>query len=192
MSARLLIPPAIEPITLPEAKAHLRIDSDHEDALIAGKIRAAREQAEERTRRALITQTWQYTLPAFPVCRRIDLPRPPLQSVESIHYYTEDGTEHALDSSSYLAVTAPLLGAVVLAPAAEWPTATLRPYEGVVITYVAGYGDGAGDVPESIREWMLMHVGESYERRETVTIGAPIMRSPIWPALLEKYKVPRF
>ena len=71
-----LLPPAVVPVALDEAKAFLRIDDDREDALIAGFIRSATALAEAFTGQCLIVRdvaggvapvrTWQ-RLPAAPV-----------------------------------------------------------------------------------------------------------------------------
>mgnify|MGYP000365478232 CR=1 FL=1 len=74
--------PAVEPISLAEAKAHLRVDTSADDSLITSLIVAARKYFEERTRRSLITQSWKLTLDDFPT--EFTLTRPPIQSVTSV------------------------------------------------------------------------------------------------------------
>lgn len=58
--------PAVEPITLSEAKAHLRVTDTVEDALISNLIKAAREEVEQATGLALITQEWRLYLDSWP------------------------------------------------------------------------------------------------------------------------------
>jgi uncharacterized phiE125 gp8 family phage protein len=87
MGLKLVTPPAIEPVTLAEAKAHLRLDTESDDGYVPALITAARERVELFLRRALITQVFECTVDDFPAHdRAIDLPRPPLQSVEWIKY----------------------------------------------------------------------------------------------------------
>jgi hypothetical protein len=68
MPSKITTAPASEPLSLPEAKLHLRIDDDVtiDDSLINDLIAAAREDAELITRRALVTQKWQCVLDTFP------------------------------------------------------------------------------------------------------------------------------
>lgn len=188
---RVVTPPAIEPVSLAEARLHLRVDSDAEDALIAGLIRTAREQAEHRTRRALITQTLEAIYCGFPWGGALELPRPPLQSVTSVKYYDVADAEATLAAALYSVDTAALLGRVVLDDGQSWPTTALRPAQGVIVRYVAGYGDGAGDVPESIRHWILLTVGELFERREHATAGTTVTPNPFVDRLLDEYRIVR-
>src|SRR5690348_16556758 len=99
MSLRLIADPATEPVSLAEAKAHLRVTASDEDALISALIIAAREAAEHELGRALITQTWEKTLDLFPDA--IELTNPPVQSVASVQYLDIDGVEQTLSSVSY-------------------------------------------------------------------------------------------
>ena len=62
----LVTAPASEPVSLTEAKAHLRLDSADDDSLITALIRSARETAEAHMRRALVSQTWRLSLDRFP------------------------------------------------------------------------------------------------------------------------------
>ncbi|PZN51615.1 MAG: hypothetical protein DIU65_11005, partial [Proteobacteria bacterium] len=53
------VEPAAEPVTLAEVKVHLRIDGTTEDELVAGLVRAARQEVERATGMALIEQSWR-------------------------------------------------------------------------------------------------------------------------------------
>lgn len=85
------VEPAEEPITLEEAKSHLRVDIEDDDNLILNLITAARQKAESILKRALITQTWIYYPDDFPDKDYIELPMPPLQSVSSVTYTDYNG-----------------------------------------------------------------------------------------------------
>ena len=63
---QLVIQPVGEPVTLAEAKLHLRVDYTDDDALITSLITVARQYAEGLTHRSFITQTWKYAMDAFP------------------------------------------------------------------------------------------------------------------------------
>lgn len=165
--------PAVEPLTVAEAKDHLRIDHNDEDVLLNSLIMAARQHVESPlTNRSLITTTWNYYLPSFGFGSEIELPRPPLQSVTGIYYTTDGGSETEFDSSKYSVDTYSTPGRIVLNRTESWPTDELEEVNGVRIEFVAGYGDDDVDVPQAIRQAMLLIVAEMYENREDVVVGA--------------------
>jgi len=164
---KLETPPAKEPITLEEMKAHLRVDINNDDSLIAALIKAAREYAENFTGLALITQTWKMVMDSFPSCNEISLLHPPLQKVESIKYTTAEGIEKTVAASDYLLDTASLPGRIVLKDGKSWASDKLIDANGVAILYKAGFGDNGTFVPEGIKMAMKLMVGNFYEYRES-------------------------
>ena len=66
MPMQLMTPPAGEPISLAEAKLHLRVDFDDDDSLIQVLISAARQAAETLTNRQFVTARWRMVLDSFP------------------------------------------------------------------------------------------------------------------------------
>ncbi|MGE5553301.1 MAG: head-tail connector protein [Betaproteobacteria bacterium] len=178
MALVLITPPDVEPVTLQEAKAHLRIDGTEEDALITALITAAREYCEACQSRAYLEQTWELVLDAFPKEAYIELPRPPLRSIVSVKYIDKDGAETTWDPTNYVVDTASQPGRLVLAYGKTWPAVTLRP-AGVRVQYKAGYGTAASAVPARVRQAMLLLIGHWYEHRETVNIGNIVTEIPM-------------
>lgn len=184
MPLALVTPPTEEPVSLPNAKSHLRVTSSDEDSLIDNLIRGAREWVENFTERALVTQTWDYTLDGF-ATDEIVIPRPPLQSVTSIKYIDPDGVEQTLATSEYVVDTAAARGIVCLAYGKAWPSTRVQA-NAVTIRFVAGYGAAAA-VPAPIKAACLLMIGELFARREHALVGAPIVVVPVsaeyllWP-----------
>ena len=172
----VLVPPAEEPVSLAEAKLHLRVDHPDEDARITALIKAAREWCEAFQARAYCTQTLRLHMERWPrPCGRsngrlIWLPRPPLQAVQAIRYTLADGTQRTLPTSSYAVQTASQPGAVVLVPGADWPSEPLAPGLPVTVDYVAGYG-GPTAVPERVKQAMLLLIGHWHENPSAVITG---------------------
>lgn len=162
MSLRLITPPASEPLTREQAKNHLRIDIDDDDTLVDSLITVARQRAEEYTRRAFITQTWEWTL--NPRCKRITL-RSQVQQIDTVFL---DGEE--LSPTQYELIGDDLLLKSMIT-------------RSIAVTYTAGYGDDAENVPEQIKQAILQIVGHLYENRESQ--GIP----PLAEDLLSLYKV---
>jgi uncharacterized phiE125 gp8 family phage protein len=158
---KLSTPPAEEPVSLQEARSHLRLESG-EDEYLAGLIIAARRYCETFQSRAYVTQTWDLCLDAFPPSR-IKIPVPPLQSVTFIKYKDSDGVFQTLDPSTYLVDAFGEPGLICLAYGKSWP-ATYPEKNSVQIRFVAGYGTAA-DVLQEIKQAILMKVADLYEHR---------------------------
>ncbi|MBL29556.1 MAG: hypothetical protein CMM50_18655 [Rhodospirillaceae bacterium] len=180
MALTLVTAPAAEPVTVAEAKAHLRVDLDDDDALIGRLITAARQGGEDFTGRSFVTQAWRLTLDRVPGTslswwdgwregaavdgcpNAISLPRPPLQSVSAVTLFGEDGATTEWAAANYFVDGDG--GRLVLCDGSAWPT-LVRTVAGLSVTYVAGYGDEASDVPAALRQAVLAHVAALYEHR---------------------------
>jgi uncharacterized phiE125 gp8 family phage protein len=188
MSILLVEPPLIEPITLDEAKAHLRVSGADSDTLISLYIRAARQGLDGRTGwldRSLNTQTWELRLDRFPV-GPVLLPYPPVQGVVGITYLDPDGGTVLLPIDQY-SVDIGSEPARVWAGSGGWP-ATDASLASVMIQYMAGYGDEAEDVPWSIRAALLLMIGDMYEHREA-NVERPLTNNPAVKSLLDPFRV---
>lgn len=162
--------PAAEPISLNEAKLHLRVDIADENTAIESWITAARLSAERFLNRALVTQTFDLFLDCWPAGRIINVPRPPLQSVSFIKYTDDEGNESTLPAGQYLVSTAGEPGQVVLKNAYSWPSVDLREVDGIQVRFVAGYGNAAA-VPANFKTAMYLWLGDFYENRENTVIS---------------------
>lgn len=171
MALKQTIAPSIEPVTLTEAKLHLRVDTTTEDTLITTLISTARQYCEGYQRRAYITQTWELWLDSFPADDRIDMPLPPLQSITSIKYYDIADVEHTMPAADYFADVKSQPGRVSLVYNKTWPAEALRPANGVCITFMVGYGLTAASVPEKAKQSILLLVAHYFENRESVSAG---------------------
>lgn len=162
MSLRLVTPAASAAVSLAEAKAQLRVDSTDEDTLITSLVVAATDMAEQQTRRAIMPQTWELALDAFPT--KFELTRVPVSSITSVKYTDYTGVEQTLDPSAYVLDTSDDYGYAYVRPAygTEWPSAR----DGVKVRYVAGYANAAA-VPEPIKQWIKLMVSTMFDNRET-------------------------
>ena len=166
MQTKIYTAPAEEPVTIEEAKLQCRVDTADEDVLFERLISAARRYVETFQRRALITQTWEAYLDAWPSEAYIDLPYPPLQSVTSITYKDTAGSASTFGSANYIVDIGRTPGRVYLAYDASWPSTTLYPTSGITVRYVCGYGATGKSVPAETRQGLLLLVAHLYENRE--------------------------
>lgn len=140
--------------------------------------------------RAMITQTWVMKLPDFPAGCRIVLPLPPLQSVTSITYLDTNNASQTLASSEYVVVKGGEIakGYIELAEGSSWPSTYDHP-EAVTITFVAGYGDDASDVPGNIKAAGLLMVDDLYRHRSSQSVDYEVHSNPAANNLLAPYMV---
>jgi uncharacterized phiE125 gp8 family phage protein len=149
--------------------------TSEEDTLISALITAAREYCETFQHRAYITQEWELNLDTWPDKDYIEIPMPPLQSVESIKYYDTDGVEHVvydpdetipIGVDDFIIDTKSEPGRIKLAWGKSWPGTTLQPANGICIAFTAGYGDAATDVPRKPIAALKLALGYLYEHRD--------------------------
>lgn len=168
--SRLITPPGVEPVTVAELKAQARgVDHDEEDGLLQQMITVARELAEQRTGRALITQTWQQT--SRPRNGWVELRKWPAIEVISVN----------VDAG-------PLAGDTWQAFLGDSAGVQVRDAIGhVSVEYIAGYGDTADPVPAAIRQWILIAAATMYEHREAEVVGGSVSSLGYVDGLLDPY-----
>lgn len=213
MTLILITAPAVEPITLAEARLHLKLETtgspaaNADDDLIDGLITGIREHLDGPAGilgRALCTQTWDLMLKEFPSDDNgdapIKIPLPPLQYVNFIQYMDDDGLWQTLAASNYQITGGNAFRPAKIYPAYNevWPSVRDRP-EAVRVRFTAGYldnsspGDTQEGVPAAIKAGMKMMLGHLYENREAVNIGSITTELPLGTQLLfAPYRVSMF
>jgi len=204
MPLQLITPAAEEPVSLAEAKRHLRVESADDDALIASLISAARQAAETLTGRQFVTARWKLVLDSFPgpslmgvpaglpfslPAHAILLPKCPVQSVFAIRYRDMSGTTQTMPRADYTADTACEPARVTPVFGSAWPV-SLPQIGAVTLVFAAGYGDAAS-VPAGIKSWIKLRVGSLYAHREEVALLASgkIESLSFIDGLLDPYRV---
>jgi hypothetical protein len=219
LSYNLIAGPVVEPVTLDQAKDHLRVTFTDDDVLIGSLITAARQWAELYCNRAFFNQTWCLTLDAFPFywggnspgtvptrqrhgqgiysgyydCLAIRLPKPALVSVTSITYVDVTNTPQTLSPSAYFVDPASEPARIVPQTSLSWPTSQVYLPGTVAVTYVAGtYGDGinVNTCPSTVQSALLLIISHLYANRGDAS--AQIMMSPAVTMLLDTVKCPIF
>ncbi|MBG0810583.1 phage head-tail connector protein [Methylosinus sp. H3A] len=176
MVPELLFGPALEPVSLDDAKAWLRLDSSDEDQLLSALIVSARMTVEAYARRFFVTQSWRMRLDAWPPHtlrrRTLAIPFAPFRSVSAIRVFDSSDVSQTLPGASYRAPATRDSGRVVFADAPAQPG---RARDGIEIDVVAGYGDAATDTPEPLRRAILALVAHWHENRgDAGDVGAPL------------------
>lgn len=176
-------PASVYPINLEEAKLHLKVDIDEDDDLIQGLIiPAATSRAEAFLNRRLMTQTVELRMDSFP-CGGFALLADPIQSVDSVKYYDANNVEQTLSLSAYETDLTPFAGWI--RPVDSWPD-TYDRLHAVRVSMTAGFAS-AEEIPQAIRQGLLLDIWHLYENRGAVNIGnivTPIdlgYESLMWP-----------
>jgi uncharacterized phiE125 gp8 family phage protein len=182
--------PPLEPVTVAEAKAHLRVDGTDEDTLIASLILTSRLHLETALGLALITQSWRLLLDRWPPAKDLEMPLRPLQSIEEVRVLPADGDPTVIDAANYLADAASVPPRLVRT-GVIWPQPG-RVANGVEIDFTAGYGAAPEDVPAPLRQALLLLIAHWYENREPIAVGSPetIVPGPV-SELLQPYRLQR-
>lgn len=174
IGVKIITEPAVEPVSLTEAKARLKVTVSAEDDDITALVAECRAVAEAECNRAFATQTLSLFLDGFPRGgEAIRLPRPPLQSVTWVRYYDEAGDLQTMSADLYHVAANGEPGRVrPTAAQGYWPlTATGKP-ESVEIRYVAGFGL-ASAVPRIAKAAILAILADRHANPDGGDRGIP-------------------
>lgn len=166
MTIAELLPPAVEPVTLAEVKAHLRLDTDDEDALLSALVRTARQYMEAETGLCLIVRLLRLYLDDWPEGRVIQIARGPVQAIEMLTVYDDFGAPVDVNTAGYVLDGAARLARLVLP---ERP-ATARAMNGIEIDFTVGFGESGADVPDTLKRALLLHVAAMFELRGVLAV----------------------
>jgi uncharacterized phiE125 gp8 family phage protein len=168
MAKALVTPPSGQPVTLAQAKAHLKIETNDEDAYLQELIASAVAAVEAETGKAMLTQTWRLYLDDWPACGLVELPVAPVRSVGPITVYAASGTPATLAAADFL-----------LDRHGEPPRLFFRKrpdagreINGIEIDIVAGYGEAGTDVPDQLVRAVLVLVAHWHAHRGAASEAA--------------------
>jgi len=171
------------PLDLTETKLAIRSHTSADDSLVSSWITASGEDFQEETGRQLITARRYFWLECFPLARKIELPRPPLQEVEAVEYYNSDGTLVSFGDGaspevpSWIYTASPTdphgrRGFVELKDGFNWPATQVRALA-VRIQYLCGYGNAHTDIPDLIKSVLRAKVSDRNRLRGGITETQP-------------------
>ena len=171
MTPILLAGPVSEPLSVDEVRGWLQLETHDEDNLLASMIKAARCAVEQAIRRALMLQSWRLRLPHWPQQGEVRLPLSPILSIDAVRGFDAAANVILVDLGQF-----------------KWfgSTLSLRPDStalsafafGVEIVVKAGYGANASDVPEALRQGMLMLIAHWYAHRSDGLHEASVTHFP--------------
>jgi uncharacterized phiE125 gp8 family phage protein len=168
----LVTPPDGLPVSLEEARAHLREDDEAQDELIRSHIATAVEYLDGYSGilgRALMPQSWRQYFSFWPASRSLELTLAPVASITEIRVRLASGGDQVIDPSGYRLVGGQSRPLALFPANASLPALACEP-DAIAVTYAAGYADAAS-VPARARSAILLMVGDLYRFRGTATVG---------------------
>ena len=171
----LITAPQALPVSCDEAKRHLRVYDDADDALISGMIDAAVSWIDGWSGilgRALITQQWRFTLSRFPRSGIIRLPMPPapMESPVVVSYLPCSDDQATILSG--ISIHAGPGGFYILLTSGAPLPATPETDAAVIVDMWAGFGSDGASVPAAIRHAILLYVAWLYDNRGSQNLGS--------------------
>jgi uncharacterized phiE125 gp8 family phage protein len=208
-----IVQPAVEPVTIAELKAHLAITDSGDDDILYDLLAEAREQIEQSSGLALISQQWRMTIDQWPAgssqwwdgvreghpsmlygprgAAWVKLPVYPLISVDSVTVFDEDSNSAAVTIANTFDIdTQQMPGRMGLKFGATWPIA-LRPTNAIQIVYTSGYGSTPASVPRTLRRAVRSLAAYLYAHRGDGCDPVEAMQKSGAQSAVGEYKVTR-
>lgn len=173
--------------TTTEAKDFLKVDTTADDTLIDSLIKAATQSCQIFTNRYFLdTRVTQYSDNWFEFYR---LYKSPVIAITHVKYYDTNDTLQTLASSNYILDNISQPARIGISIDGTLPNLADR-INAVEVKYSVGYGFTSDDVPEGIKQAVLITIGNWYENRQTVITGRTATELPLSSQyLLEQYKI---
>ena len=184
MNKKLITPPVTTPVTLSEAKAHLRLEAAFtaDDNYIISLIGVATAYAESYCNRRLITQTWEKSFEKWTDIELILFGQ--LQEIVQITWLDEDGLSDTLSTDDYIVTgIATDEGRIEFDDDADLST-DLYQVNPIQIRYIVGYYQGevwVTETAQSVGDKVLADYGLIAKCTVEGTTGAS---APMWPATI--------
>ena len=164
-SSTVLVEPGAEPVLVADAMVSLRIDEPELAPDLERKLLAARQVAEFKTGRALITQTRRLQLRSWP--EPLDEYGPavlldflPVQSIVALGYWA-DGEWKSVQTSGLEILEIDKVTCAVIPISGGWPELGDKPGYRIRLDFRCGYGDAGTAVPEPIRQYIVASAGHA-------------------------------
>lgn len=211
-------PPAVEPVSVDEARKWVRVDIPDDDLVLMNVIRTARQLLETKYDVAMITQSLVLGRDYFPNIFGLGFAlvpqwwlgpswtgqydseelrygfislRPPVQSITSVTYLDTTGAAQVWASSNYVLDGDSSPGRLFLALGKSFPATAPLP-GAVKVEFVTGYARPEL-VPEDMKTAVKLLLGEYYENRENIIVDSRIIALAIpdgVDALMAPYGTP--
>jgi uncharacterized phiE125 gp8 family phage protein len=182
---QIVTQPAIEPISLTEAREHLRNEGlTADDSYLGTLITASRQYIENYLNRALIEQTWLQTWDSVPTDGVFEVALNPLISISSFKYYDENGVLQ--NYSTYQTDTQSDTARLIPNVNTSFPSIQAGRTNVIQLTFKCGYGTTSASVPSVIKHAIKIMIAYLYDdNRSGVNLGQGIGSAIVMPKVVE-------
>lgn len=178
MTLSIVSPPGAKPVDAADLKAHLRVTSSAEGGVIDDCLDTAIAMldGEGELGAAMISQTWAETFPRVPGAGGdLDLSLGPISEILAVDYRDQEGAWQAAPLADFELYDG---GGRPFVRSDAWPAIGAYP-DAIKITFIAGFGPLASDVPAPLRQAVKLLAANFYEIREPVVLGVTPAEMPI-------------
>lgn len=187
MRLQVLEAPSGDVLLVQDAKDHLGLNSSDHDAKLPDLIAAAESQAATFTGRQFLRARYGVVLDRWPCA--IELPRPPLISVDTITYVDGAGSTQTLASNQYVVDTSGLLATIRPAYGVTWPVPRLQA-SAITVAFTCGYATTGASVPRWARTGIKLLLEDLFdEQPNDLSLAKTSMVREAALRILRPYKV---
>ncbi|MFC0245234.1 phage head-tail connector protein [Falsochrobactrum ovis] len=184
MAMFLVTPPALEPVTIADARAFLKISTDSEDEILGRLLKTARELVEAETGLAFIDQTWRLRVDRWPRSGRVALFKYPVKSIVSVVAYMPDGTAVNFQPEDFLLQHGRRPQRVYMPQYQD-----ARSVIGLEIDFEAGFGESGAEMPDTLKHAVLSLTAHLFETRAVAPIpGASTTFPPLIDRMVDSWR----
>ena len=181
MTLAMISPPSVEPVTLADMKAHLRVTHDSEDSLLLSLVKAAREELEQATGLALISQGWRLYLDCWPATQTVLIHKAPVAALSTVTVYDLAGAPFSPPLAGFVLDRFSRPARIALPDAVAAPGKKLN---GIEIDLTAGFGATGVEVPDGLKRAIMLLAAHWYEFRGAETFDR---ESAAWPPSFDRF-----
>ncbi len=161
------VAPTLRPISLDEAKAHLKISGSDEDTIVGIYLDAAINACENKLQTAIMDS--RFTLYSRCFSQHLNLQKNYVSAINSVKYYDSDGVQQTVTPTDYALQDYRVPNVLYFNEAYVSPTTDTREFP-VEVSFNAGFMAATGVIP-NIRSAVLLEVGDRYENRQNEIVG---------------------
>jgi len=162
--------PTLRPVSLDEAKEHLRITGTVEDNVLAIYLDSAIAACENKLQYAIMDSVFKLYVSSY--TQHISLQKKFVTAIGSVNYYDDNGDLQAVASGNYAVQTFRSPNVLYFDEDFSEPSTDSRDFP-IEITFNAGATAATGVLP-TIRNAVLIECADRYEHRHDQIIGTSV------------------